>query len=212
VQEIWSQSPIQSFWSEIAATDHLIQLYENESAFLNSLEGFTGSGFLAKDSVIVIATDSHLTQLNTRLIKQGFDVNRLIARNLYLPLDAEETLQNFMVNGKPDEKKFTHLINGIVSRVRRPGNRVRAFGEMVALLWNNNNREATRELEDLWNKFCAKEKFCLFCAYPKTGLVNASMHQICCSHTKIISGAPGPTSQVFYREVVPEKNHLVHTY
>lgn len=40
----WKNTNIQVFWGEIAPCDHLIQIYENESHFLNTLEGFAGSG------------------------------------------------------------------------------------------------------------------------------------------------------------------------
>jgi len=35
--------------------------------FLNTLEGFVASGFIAGDSVIIIAADEHLPVLNKRL-------------------------------------------------------------------------------------------------------------------------------------------------
>src|SRR5688500_19228341 len=46
---------------------------------------------------------------------------------------------------------------------------VRAFGEMVAVLWANGHNGATVRLEHLWHAFCQSEAFSLFCAYPKTG-------------------------------------------
>jgi hypothetical protein len=32
------------FWGEIAPCDHLVQIYEQEAAFMDSLEGFVGGG------------------------------------------------------------------------------------------------------------------------------------------------------------------------
>src|SRR5436190_4782425 len=158
----WQQSNIQHFWSELASNDHLIQLYENEHAFVTALEGFAGSGFLAGESVIIIGTSEHLKTLNNRLLAHGFDINKLIANDQFLSLDAEETLQNFMVDGHPDEKRFFKLVQGLVRRAKKNKRKVRAFGEMVAILWKEGNREGTAELEALWNKFCAEENFCLF--------------------------------------------------
>ena len=74
----WQTSNIQVFWGEIAPCDHMVQVYENEKIFLDTLEGFAGTGFLANDSVVIIATSKHLDALNTRLISQGFDLNALI--------------------------------------------------------------------------------------------------------------------------------------
>ncbi len=200
----WKQSNIQQFWGEIASEDHLLQIYDNEPAFLNSLEGFAGSGFLAKQSVIIIATETHAKVLNSRLTTQGFDINKLIAEDQYIVLDAEELLQNFMVNGMPEEKRFMKLAAGIVHRAKKAGRKVRAFGEMVAILFAEKNIEATIALEALWNKFCSKENICLFCAYPKKGLGGQQLERICCEHSKIISGATGPSTQVLYKSVSKE--------
>ena len=62
--EEWKNSNIQVFWGEIAPCDHVVQIYENDTVFLNTLEGFAGSGLLSGDSVIIIATKEHLSSLN----------------------------------------------------------------------------------------------------------------------------------------------------
>src|SRR4026207_684549 len=88
----WETSNIQVFWGEIAPCDHLVQVYENEKIFLDTLEGFAGTGFLANDSVVIIATSKHLDALNSRLRSQGFDLNALIEADHYIPIDAQDLL------------------------------------------------------------------------------------------------------------------------
>jgi hypothetical protein len=203
----WQQSNIQYFWGEIAPNQHLVQIYDDEGSFLNSLEGFAGSGFLAGDSVILIATGDHLKALNQRLMLHGFNINKLISEDRYLPLDADETLENFMIDGHPDEKRFMKLADGIVKRARKEGGRkVRAFGEMVAILSSRGNSAATMELENLWNKFCDKEPLTLFCAYPRNCMTSTAKQHICSAHSKIVSGTGGPSTQVFYKEVSKKVN------
>lgn len=197
----WQQSNIQFFWGEIAPNDHIVQIYEDEPTFLNSLEGFAGSGFLAGESVIVIGTEKHLKILNQRLLSHGFNINKLISDDKYLPLDAEEVLDNFMIDNKPDETRFMKLVKGLVRRARKEGRKVRAFGEMVAVLSSRGNSVATLELEHLWNKFCEKEPLCLFCAYPRNSMTITGKQHICSEHTKIISGTGGPSTQVFYKNI-----------
>lgn len=193
---------MQFFWGEIAPRDHVVQLYEDENSFVNSLEGFVASGFIAGDSVIVIATDAHLKLLNQRLIAAGFDISRFIADDIYIPLDADETLEMFMKNGWPEETRFMKLIKGILHRARRDNRRVRAFGEMVAQLWKDGKTEATHELEKFWNKLQAQELFCLFCAYPKKNIGNlVQSNHVCDHHTKVISGVAGPSTQIRYKIV-----------
>jgi hypothetical protein len=76
-----------------------------------------------------------------------------------------------------------------VRRASARGRRVRAFGEMVALLWAQGNAAATVRLEYLWNRVCKLERLPLFCAYPKAGFTqeaSASLAEICAAHSRII--------------------------
>lgn len=122
------------FWAEIAPCDHVLQIYENDGVFLDALTGFVGGGINAGDSCIVIATDSHLKALENRLESYGIYIGALIADNRYIPLDAEDTLSRFMVNGWPDEKLFNQTVSELITRGRNHSSRnIRAFGEMVAI-------------------------------------------------------------------------------
>lgn len=201
----WQQSKSHIFWGEIAPADHLVQIYENEEVVLSSLEGFVESGFSAGDSVIIIATDDHLNALNNRLQANGLDLKMLQSDHRYIPLDANETLNKFMVKGWPDEKLFSKTVKEIITLARgKNKRRVRAYGEMVAVLWKQGHNGATIQLEHLWNKFCETEAFCLFCAYPKSGFTQdagASIQHICTVHTKMISGIEKSKTEIFYKSV-----------
>ena len=73
-----------------------------------------------------------------------------------------------MLHGWPDDARFNQVATGLIQRARGPGRRVRAFGEMVALLWHQGHNRATVRLEYLWNKFREEQEFCLFCAYSRS--------------------------------------------
>jgi hypothetical protein len=199
----WKRSDTEVFWGEIAPCDHLVQIYESDEVIMNSLEGFVISGINAGESVIIIATAEHIKGLNRRLILNGLEIDHLLKNSQYIPLSAESTLEKFMVNGWPDDKKFMSTVTSIVNKAKGTEKRkVRAYGEMVALLWAQGNNGATVHLEHLWNKFCESEVFCLFCAYPKSGFtqnVNESIHHICSAHTKQIAGDKSSRTEVFYK-------------
>ena len=200
--EEWETSNLQVFWGEIATCDHLVQVYENEKIFLDTLEGFTGTGFLANDSVVIIATSTHLDALNARLRSQGFDLNALIRADQYIPIDAEDLLSVFLVDGWIDEQIFNSFITDIVKRAKQRNGKVRAFGEMVAVLWKQGNRGATVQLENLWNQLHGKDPFTLFCAYPKTGFTQSaddSIDLICRQHAKVIDGYARPSTNIYYK-------------
>ena len=200
--EEWETSNIQVFWGEIAPCDHLVQVYENEKIFLDTLEGFAGTGFLANDSVVIIATSNHLDELNARLRSQGFDLNALTAADQYIPIDAEDLLSILLVDGWIDEGIFNSFISDIVNRAKQRNGKVRAFGEMVAVLWGQGNCGATVQLENLWNQLHGKSPFTLFCAYPKTGFTKSasdSIDIICKQHGKVIDGYARPSTAIYYK-------------
>lgn len=204
----WQQVNPEVFWGEIAPCEHVIQIYENDSVFLDTLAQFAGGGIKKGECVIVIASQNHLQSLYFRLTSYALNVQELIADDLYIPLEAEKILDQFMINGWPDEERFGQTISAIIKRGSCRNRPIRAFGEMVALLWGNGKTGATVQLEHLWNRLCEQHKLTLFCAYPKVGftddLING-MQTLCASHSKIISGTETPLTEVLYSGVNSRK-------
>jgi hypothetical protein len=201
----WNVSDPHVFWGEIAPPEHVVQIYENDEVFLNLLESFVINGLTQGDCIVIIATNDHLKLLSDRLVAAGGSITSLTTDDQYIPLDAEQTLAEFMVNGWPDATLFQRTINRIVNRAKAKNRRLRAFGEMVAILWSHGLIGATMHLENLWNRVCETEAFCLLCAYPKSGFMQdpaASMHTICHAHSKMISGEHNPKSQILYKPVL----------
>jgi hypothetical protein len=200
----WAKSSQDVFWGEIAPCEHVVQIYEDDEVFLDLLAGFVSDGVNSGDCAVVIATTAHITALDQRLADLGYSVSHLKSKNQYHPLDAEDTLSKFMVNDWPDENLFNQAISGVIMKAKRNGRKVRAFGEMVAILWAKGQIGATVRLEHLWNKFCENEAFCLFCAYPQSGFVqdaSESVMHICGAHSKMISGSGKSGTDIFYKSV-----------
>lgn len=179
-----------SNWSDMTATEHFVQFYEIDDFLLNSLSGFVGTGLSAGEAVVVIATESHREGLEHLLQKHGLDLAGLKSSGQFVLLDAAQTLERFMVDGSPDPTKFTDVIGSLVAGVSqgRPG--LRAFGEMVALLWAEGNYAAAIALEELWNGLQKSHSFSLFCAYPMNELDGEKFLEplsgVCTSHSRVI--------------------------
>ena len=196
----WKRSDLRYFWSDLALKEQLVQFYENERTLLNTLEGFAGSGLLDGESVIVIATGKHLNELNSRLATQGFNLNELSSEGRYVPLVASRVLDKLMNNGMPDPSSFRAEIGNIYRKASGNGTRVRAFGEMVAMLAAEDNMQAALELEALWNELAESYAFYLHCAYPSTlfvGIGDAEpLAAVCGQHSHVIPsegrGLAGP--------------------
>jgi hypothetical protein len=192
------------FWGEIAPCEHVVQIYESDDSFLDLLTGFVSGGVEAEECAVVIATTAHLAALDERLTTAGYNVPALISNIQYVPLDAEETLSRFMINDWPDENLFNKVISEVLAKAKENKHKVRAFGEMVAILWAKGQVGATVRLEHLWNKFCENEAFSLFCAYPESGFTQdaaESVMHICSAHTKMITAGEKGKKDVLYKPV-----------
>lgn len=178
------------FWGEVAPCEHLVQFYDDDQPFLDSLEGFVHGGIRAGDAVIVIATQNHREALERRLTAAGCDLRAARAKDQYISVDADNTLAMFMVNGWPQDGRFEQTVTQLIARARQNGRRVRAFGEMVAILWAQGHNGATVRLEHLWHALCKVQDFSLFCAYPRSGFTQdsaASIQEICAAHSRVIA-------------------------
>jgi hypothetical protein len=180
------------FWAKLAENEHAVQVYRDDLTLLDSLESFVGSGLRSGESLIVIATATHLHELEKRLRKAWIDLDRCRWEDRYIALLAQETLDRFMVNGMPDPVRFEHAAGEIIARARGRGRRLRAFGEMVGVLWAEGNKDAALRLEHLWTQLQKRERFPLFCGYARSQLrgvnLESDIESICAAHTRIVPG------------------------
>jgi signal transduction histidine kinase len=156
-----------------AGEGHLVQYYEEEAFLYERITDFMSDGLRANDAGVLIATPAHRDGVESRLLAKGVALPDLIADGRYHPLDAQETLSRFMVNGWPDPQRFANTIGPVIRTACAGDRRVLAFGEMVALLWAEGNRDAAVRLEELWNALARRETFALLCAYPITSFDDA---------------------------------------
>jgi signal transduction histidine kinase/ActR/RegA family two-component response regulator len=185
----WNVAPA-SDWSAMSDTDHFVQFYEADGFLLNSLSGFIGSAIKSGDGAIVLATKEHRDGLDELLEANGLDVTSAKTSGRYVSLDAAETLSKFMLDGSPDTAAFNQLMGGVIANVTDGRSRVRAFGEMVALLWAEGNHAGAIRLEELWNDLQTSHSFSLFCAYPMHGVGGEKFTEphsgVCTVHSRVI--------------------------
>lgn len=173
---------------------HSVQFYSDDPFLIDALSRFMGAALGAGDAGVVIATESHRSQLAVRLAERGVDVNLAVEQGRYIALDAAQTLAQFMDNGFPDEERFAQVIGGVISRAKAATglaqNRASLFGEMVALLWGEGKTEAALRLEQLWNQIAQSHSFSLVCAYPLAHFYRADQSEeflkVCAEHSAVI--------------------------
>ena len=81
-------------------------------------------------------------------------------------------------------------------RAAATGRPVRAYGEMVALLWEHGDVLAAIELEELWNDLGRELDFSLLCAY-RSASVQGDEHAQALEQVRLLhsSELPGPGPQ-----------------
>jgi hypothetical protein len=208
-----------SFWAEEACNDHVVQVYENDETLINSLTKFVTGGIKMGDPSIIIATESHLHDLKNSIKNQGYDLESLQHLNLFIALKASEVLSKFMINDWPDDLLFEKTVSEIINKATNDNHKIRAFGEMVSILWDEELHGATIYLEHLWNKFCSQHPMSLLCAYPKKAFQKdnaSSLQHICKSHSKIIESVEMESNQIAFKNVADfaisdlSNSHIYH--
>ncbi|MDQ6800048.1 MAG: PAS domain S-box protein [Acidobacteriota bacterium] len=152
---------------------------------------FLAGGLLAGEPTIVIATPEHRAGFTASLTAKHLDVNTAIASGQLTLLDAHETLALFMVGNAPDETRFKAVIGAVIAKSSNvwKGALVRAYGEMVDVLWRDGNHDAAIRLEELWNDLAHAHTFSLLCAYPMGNFLkeshSAGFDAVCRTHQEI---------------------------
>jgi signal transduction histidine kinase len=177
-------------WAETGERDHFVQFYESDEFLIDSLSGYVLEGLETGDACVVVATGARREGLDARLRASGLDTDAARASGRLVTLDAAETLSRFMSDGSPDERRFEKVVGGVLTRATEVGRRVRAFGEMVALLWAEGKTDAALRLEGLWNGMQNALAFRLFCAYPLKGFEGEAqagpLGRVCAEHARVI--------------------------
>ena len=159
--------PWQKFIRAADSADHAVQIYDDLDELQRVVCAFLGAGFEAGSPAVVVATAAHRDVFDRGLAAAGWDLAGIRAEGLLDVVDADETLSAVMHGGSPNREAFARVVGGLIddAAARFPGSTVRAYGEMVDLLWRRGRNAAAIELERLWNELAATRSFALLCAY-----------------------------------------------
>jgi hypothetical protein len=178
---------------------HAVRFYENRQSLAGMVGQFLGEGFVVGLPAVVIATPEHLHAIKVVLTTRFFDVGRLEAAGDLIMVDAVATLAQFMVDGMPDPARFRDAVTPLIERACR-GRKdcvIRAYGEMVDVLWKAGHTVAAVRLETLWNQLAQSHAFALLCGYSMGHFYKDAAHQeICGLHTHVSSDPAADSATV----------------
>jgi hypothetical protein len=140
--------------------EHFVHLYQETRFLADAVADYLGESLSAGGAAIVIATPTHRAAFLERLHAEP----ALRDDRLKL-LDAEQTLAGLITDGMPHWQPFQETLGAMVAELCARHPAVRAYGEMVDLLWQKGRRDAALRLESYWNELGKVHAFSLFCAY-----------------------------------------------
>jgi hypothetical protein len=183
-------------WNEVLRDpshgDHIVHTYQDRGLLAEAVGEYLGTGLRRGEAAIIIARPAHSEAFLAKLAGAGEPAQLVV-------LDAEQTLARFMVGGMPQWNAFREVIGGLIAQVRLQYPAVRAYGEMVDILWQDGEREAAIRLEEYWNELSRLQTFSLFCAYAMDALdpkAYGGLQSVCKAHTHFIpTREPGRLNQ-----------------
>jgi excisionase family DNA binding protein len=177
-------------WSKVGRREHFVQFYENDRFLASSVAEYAALAIAQNGAAVVIATPAHQIEIRNCLDRSGVDTARALEDGRLIMLDAQATLDRFMVGGAPDPLLFQEVVGSVIRPLADANRRIHAFGEMVTLLWEEGNRDAAIRLEELWNNLSKQYAFALYCAYPMTAFDKMDdgqpLAKVCTCHTRVI--------------------------
>ncbi|HUQ75945.1 MAG TPA: MEDS domain-containing protein [Burkholderiales bacterium] len=176
-------------WPQLVAQpgshDHFVQVYSDPQFLADAVTRYLATGLRQGEGAIVIARPE-----NRARFAQALGREHLYPSPALRMLDAEETLAAFMVNGTPEWTAFHRTCGGAIAEMRLQYPTVRAYGEMVDILWQRGERHAAIRLEEFWNELGRLQTFSLFCAYQMDPLdpesYGGALESVCRCHTHLI--------------------------
>jgi signal transduction histidine kinase len=177
---------------------HVVEFYDRDDHLCERVAHYLASGLRAGEPAIAFATDAHREAIARGLGARGLDVEAAAAGGRLVMLDARAALEALMVDGALSRARFREHIAGAVSEVaaaagvRAAGGpqRIRAYGEIVDLLWWRGEHRAAMELEQLWSELGDEQPLSLLCTYALSHFQRASDREafeaVCAAHDEVI--------------------------
>ncbi len=163
--------------------EHALHVFRDDAGLATTVATFLAPAFSDRQAVLAIGTRAHVAAIEQRLRTEGRDVDAARRRGQYVSMDAEQMIPRLLRNGLPTQETLDAAVGVHVSRLAREHGGVRAFGELMSLLWRDGKRAAALRLEDLWNDSLGDLPLALVCGYAERALDGKEIDRIAKLHT-----------------------------
>ena len=174
-----------------AAPSHLAQLFDSDESLVEAVADFFAAGLTRGDTMLAVMDEERWNAVAMQLSARGLPVDETLRFGHLTVRDSLQTLNKFMVRGRPDPRLFAASVGTLVAGLaafRRP---LRIYGEMVDVLAARGEYIAASELEQLWNRLGARYPLTLFCGYSSAHFGDPrnadALRRMCASHGEVLS-------------------------
>ena len=175
---------------------HVVQFYGHEEDLADRVAGYLLGALQADGVAVVIATAVHRRAFEGRLTRAGVDLAAAARAGTYRTLDAGDTVRALTTGGQLDRGAFDRVIGRLIADAGQGERPVRAYGEMVALLWDAGLVNDAVQLEEMWGSLGLSHSFSLFCSYPARSVTGdghlEAFAEVCRLHGSVVGGWPAP--------------------
>jgi hypothetical protein len=204
-------SPWEQLLAQPHSGGHFVQLYESdEEALARNVCRYAWEGLRRGEGMLFVVTPDHRELFSRCLDRLGADLPGLLANRQLLFLDAQQTMAEFMVNGHPDWLRFEKTLRAAIRFVRPTDSAqgLRAYGEMVGILWKARQFAAAVRLEQFWNRLLEQAEFSLYCAYAidifGKDFEIASLDEVLCTHSHLVPSQSNGTLETAISRAMDE--------
>src|SRR5688572_4693443 len=100
--------------SQAVQGNHMVQVYSDPSFLYQSVGLYVDRALKAGRAAILITRTAHWESIGRNLRERGWDLERLQAAKQLTRLSAQETLDRYMVNGRPNGRAFREIMGGLI--------------------------------------------------------------------------------------------------
>ena len=164
--------------ADAAPGDHIVQLYQDQEFLNRAVCRYARAGLANGQGVMLFPTLSHWKAFRPGLEAGGVDVHAAQESGQLTVVDADEVLPRFMRGAMPDPPTFEGAFGDIVGQARAGGSyrKLRAWGEMVNILWERGDIAASMNLEDLFDQLNKTIDIVMFCSFQMDNF-NGDVHE-----------------------------------
>jgi hypothetical protein len=163
--------------SSAGPRDHIVQLYQDQDFLNRAVCRFAAGAIANGEGIVLVPTAAHWEAFRPRLQAEGVDVKAAQDRGQLTVVDADELLPRFMRDAMPDAPVFLGLASEVIGNARDAGRypKVRWWGEMVNILWEQGNVAASMSLEDQFDRLAHQHEIAIFCSFVMDNF-NSEVH------------------------------------